>query len=294
MCIEMTLIKQLPLCIMAYGAEISRANPACFIFCIDQSGSMNDSWSASTKTKKSEKVAEVINRLLYNHSIKCASGTKVRDYFYVGVIGYNNLNVGSLLEIPNQTEELLPISVIAQNPLKIEEREKKIDDGAGGLISVKEKFPVWIKPSAFGDTPMCAALDEARYYCQKWVDEHPASFPPIVINITDGESNDGDPTSNAKLIREIQSKDGHALLFNIHISSIKSDPIVFPDSTDILPDEFAVILFNMSSVLTPDMRQHARRLGFNNITENSRGYGFNSDYIKFVEFLEIGTGIRNS
>jgi hypothetical protein len=36
---------------MAYSAEISRNNPSCFLFVIDQSGSMSDNFSGLNKPK---------------------------------------------------------------------------------------------------------------------------------------------------------------------------------------------------------------------------------------------------
>jgi hypothetical protein len=37
---------------MPYNAEISRGNPSCFIFLMDQSGSMADAWGGEAGKKK--------------------------------------------------------------------------------------------------------------------------------------------------------------------------------------------------------------------------------------------------
>jgi hypothetical protein len=74
---------------MPYTAEISRTNPSCFLFLIDQSGSMEDPFRSGELTKKkADGVADAINRLLQNLVIKCAKSEGIRDYYYVGVIGY--------------------------------------------------------------------------------------------------------------------------------------------------------------------------------------------------------------
>src|SRR5579871_6226913 len=82
---------------MPYTAEISRTNPSCFLFLIDQSGSMEDPIPASPDADgpapaagrtKAEGVADAINRLLQNLVIKCAKSEGVRDYYHVGVLGY--------------------------------------------------------------------------------------------------------------------------------------------------------------------------------------------------------------
>ena len=75
---------------MSYQAEISRSNPSCFLFLIDQSGSMRDSFGADSGKRKADGVADAINRLLQNLVIKCAKTEGVRDYYNVGVIGYGH------------------------------------------------------------------------------------------------------------------------------------------------------------------------------------------------------------
>lgn len=58
---------------MAYSAEISRGNPSCFLFLIDQSGSMADVFGGGEgNQKKADGVADAINRMLQNLVIKCA------------------------------------------------------------------------------------------------------------------------------------------------------------------------------------------------------------------------------
>jgi hypothetical protein len=58
---------------MPYSAEISRANPSCFLFLIDQSGSMADPFGVGeSNRRKADGVADAINRLLQNLVIKCA------------------------------------------------------------------------------------------------------------------------------------------------------------------------------------------------------------------------------
>ena len=73
---------------MAFTAEISRTNPTCLLFLVDQSKSMDGPFGGQPGKKKSEGVADAINRLLQNLVLKCAKSTGVRDYFHVGVIGY--------------------------------------------------------------------------------------------------------------------------------------------------------------------------------------------------------------
>ncbi len=276
---------------MSYTAEISRTNPACFLFLIDQSGSMADSFPGE-KRKKSQGVADALNRMLQNLVIRCAKEEGVRDYFQVGVIGYGH-TVGPAFVGPLAGRDLVPISEIGTTPARVEDRIKKVDDGVGGLMDQSIRFPIWFDPIENGGTPMCQALEQARLLLKEWVGQNPNSFPPVVIHITDGESTDGDPKTAMSSLAKLETDDGNVQLFNIHISSNPlATPITFPDSAESLPDDYARKLFNGASVLTPSMRLAAREQGFT-VSELSRGFVLNADLILIIQALDIGTRPSN-
>jgi hypothetical protein len=277
---------------MPYTAEISRTNPSCFLFLIDQSGSMGDAFASGESTRrKCEGVADAINRLLQNLVIKCAKEEGIRGYFDVAVIGYG-ATVGSAYSGQLAGRELVPISDLANQPARIEERMRRTDDGAGGLVEQSVRFPIWFDPVANGATPMCQAFGRATSLLELWSSQHADSFPPVVINITDGEATDGDPSGPAENIKKVRTSDGEALLFNLHLSSVASVPIEFPDTESSLPDQFAQLLFRMSSVLPAHIRDQARNEGYR-VTDGSRGFVFNADLASVIKFLDIGTRPSN-
>jgi hypothetical protein len=279
--------------VVAYSAEISRRNPTCYLFLIDQSGSMADSFGANPSIQKAQFVSDALNRILQGMVIECSKGEGVRDYFSVGVIGYGD-NVGPSLTGPLEGKPLVPISELANNPARVEERIRRESDGAGGIVEVGTKFPVWFDPLAYGGTPMCAAMSLAHTILQDWVMNHQDSFPPIVIHLTDGESTDGDPRAFATQLRGISTTDGNALLLNLHVSSDSSVPVLFPASEDTVPnDPYARVLYEMSDTLTPRMLEEAQGLGLDGVTTTSRGFVFNADIGDVVSFLEIGTRPAN-
>ncbi|HLJ68968.1 MAG TPA: vWA domain-containing protein [Chloroflexota bacterium] len=277
---------------MTYSAEISRSNPSCFLFLIDQSGSMDEAFGAGeSQKKKADGVADAINRLIQNLVIKCAKSEGVRDYYHVGVLGYGAA-VGPAFSGPLAGRGLVPISEIADNPARVEERTRKTDDGAGGLVDQTVKFPVWFDAVCKGGTPMCAALAQGSAMLTEWLAQHPDCFPPIAINITDGESTDGDPTAKAKALEGLASSDGNVLVFNVHLSSHRATPIEFPDAEDGLPDKYARLLFSMSSLLPPYMRDVAQQEGYS-VSDGTRGFVFNADMVSVIRFLDIGTRPSN-
>lgn len=304
---------------MPYNAEISRTNPSCFVFLVDQSHSMNDPWGAEEGSTKSQGVSDAINKLLQNLVIRCSKEEGIRDYYHVSVIGYGK-DVGPALGAsakpvepqpePESDEDddaspeeepeapagdsvlkgrdIIPISEIGDNPTRLETRTQKDSDGAGGIIEREVRFPVWFDPQAANGTPMCRALTMAQGIVHKFITDHPDCFPPIVINITDGESTDGDPKQIALMLRHMTVDDGRVLVFNLHLSSQAGNPVLFPDSLDSLPDDYAKLLFEMSSVLPDYMRSFALQEGYV-VNPGSRGFVFNGDIVSIISFLDMGT-----
>jgi len=211
-------------------AEISRSNPSCFLFLIDQSGSMQDAWAGEAGKKKADGLATIINRMLQNLVLKCAKSEGVRDYYYVSVLGYG-AQIGPAFSGELAGRELVPISDIANMPARVEERTRKVEDGAGGLVDQTVRFPIWFDAVANGGTPMCQAMTRAQEILSHWLAQHSSCFPPLVFNITDGEATDGDPANVASGITNLASDDGSVILFNIHLSAQQVDhPIEFPDT----------------------------------------------------------------
>ena len=249
---------------------------------------MDDTIGGELPQKKSAVVADAINRLLFELTLRCAKEEGVRDYYHIAVLGYGGAAVGSAFSGALAGRDLVPISEIAESPARLEERTKKVPDGAGGLVEQQVKFPIWLDAKSGGGTPMVQALTRADSLVSNWVDQHPAGFPPVVLHLTDGESTDGDPTEVATRVRSQLSTDGNALLFNLHVSTTGGSPISFPASEAMLPDQFSRLLFEMSSLLPTQMRALAANQG-HRVEEGSKGFVYNADVAGIVQFLEIGT-----
>ncbi|MFI6227928.1 vWA domain-containing protein [Micromonospora echinospora] len=270
-----------------YSAEINRNQPACLLLLIDQSTSMQTSW-ADTGTTKAGQLALAVNRILGNAVLLCSKGDdRVYDYFEIGILGYGT-GVRPILHGSAPGRELLTISHLAHNPRRVDQVVRKVSDGAGGVVEVLTPIPVWVDPVADGWTPMVAAMEAAERVVTAWCATHPRSFPPIVMNITDGQSTDGDPSAAAARVRATGTSDGDTLLFNVHLSSGARNQAMFPESATGLPDRFASMLFDMSSPLPPSMLAAAGSLGYA-VRPGSRGFAYNAEATTMIEFLDIGT-----
>jgi hypothetical protein len=277
---------------MPFSAEISRTNPTCLLFLIDQSSSMDGPFAGQPGKKKSEGVADAINRLLQNLVLKCAKSDGIRDYFHVGVIGYGK-EVKPILAGTSPGQPLAPISTIANAPLRVEQRKRLVDDGGGGLVEQTFRFPIWFEPTANGATPMNGVFELAKRIIGQFLAAYPHCFPPLVLNLTDGQPTDANPLKTAQELKEMASSDGEVMVFNAHLSSSPSTPLAFPSDETGFPDVFTKLLFRMSSVLPDRMVAAAQDEGFA-VRPNPRGFVFNADLVSVIRFLEIGTRVASS
>lgn len=269
-----------------YQAEINRKQPACLLLLIDQSYSMLEPWDAGVS--KGDQLAMAVNRVLSSAVLQCSKGDdRVYDYFEVGVLGYG-LDTGPVLHGTDASRPVIPISEVANNPRRVDQVPRKVPDGAGGLVETTLNMPVWVDPLTNGKTPMVQALRWAEDIVGSWCAEHQDSFPPIVLNLTDGVSTDGDPTEVGREIQRTETGDGATLLFNGHISASQGQQIVFPTGDSGLPNEHAATLFGISSTLPSTMAEAASQVGYP-IEPGARGFLYNAHPNAVIEFLDIGT-----
>jgi len=262
---------------------------------LDQSASMKDPFGgASSKgdaaPSKARALADIINQLLRDLILRCAKDDGIRDYFEVALIGYGHTVAPLISKIDpsNEFDHLIPVSVLANKPLRVDTKYRKTKDDEDRKIRV----PVWIESSANNGTPMCRALDMATSMLQTWTQNHMDSFPPIVFNISDGEATDGDPLRFAQILKKVSTDDGGALLFNIHLSGHSGQTVFLPNELGVVQDEFAETLYHMSSRLPFPMRSSALSLG-HEVGPDTKGYLYNADPGSLVQFLEIGTRPSN-
>jgi hypothetical protein len=235
-----------------------------------------------------------INGWLQNMAIRASGDEGIKDWMDVGVFGYRTDRsaipiIESALTGPLAGKTIVSITDIGANPSKIETRNQLIpDEETGEMIEVPCEVPVWVDPVTEGGTPMCHMLYRAHEILSEWIAHHPRSFPPIVVHITDGESQDGDPIPYADAVKKLATEDGNVLLMNCHLSMTAADPFMFPASAEGLPDELARVLFQMSSVLPDPFVRLATAEGLQ-LQPGARGMAFNADIVCLIQFLNMGT-----
>lgn len=269
--------------------KVNSVTPGCFVFMLDQSGSMEEPFGGdgTDSVTKMKGATDAVNKCLRTILRHCIDGQRLKDRVYLGLWGYGH-ECGPLHVSPTTGQPILAASEFY--PLAEHEIfKKKVSDGAGGVVAEDYRLETWCRPTANGSTPMRASFEQVGRAVAEWMGQHPTAHPATVINITDGDSKDGDPSDLAHDIMKLRAADNRpASVYNVHISSTSAPSVTLPSSAEALPDEFARLLFGMSSVI-PDELIAAARMKGTNVAQGARGFSFNANLVDLIEFLEWGT-----
>lgn len=281
-----------------YNARITTKTPSAFIFMIDQSGSMSEPTQLDgIRMSKAEAVSVIISSLIEEIMSRCKRDGGYKDYLHFVVLGYSGGTLRSVItgDVDNCT--FLTPSQLAniKKPVKTIERERILPNGEK-TVSVTH-LKQWVKPEASNTTPMLKAFETVYKLCSDWTKKYKDTdcFPPIIINITDGEASDG---SNEEIIgiteriKELGTNNGKTLLFNIHTSSdMDAQTVNFPASPEELPCErYADLLFRISSEI-PEI-YHEQIENNLNVKIDSRGVralSYNADMANVLKMINIGS-----
>ena len=268
-----------------YSQEITRRHRAAFIIAIDQSTSMHEMVQfGKLVISKAEAVAYTTNTLLAELLDRCRRTDGLRNYYDVAVLGYGNDKVTPLLD----SDDFLSIPQLARALEKIECEPYEAEE-----YKLHHK---WIKPHAEGNTPMYEAMLTIRNMLHKWCgdENNQASFPPVVINITDGEAsdcNDSDLHDICEQIRRTATADGNTLLLNIHISSDSRLPsIIFPMSDELVSaGHYAHLLAGCSSIMPASFNSAIAELKGVGAVPPYYGMGYNATVVELLSIINIGS-----
>lgn len=259
-----------------YSSQITRGAPVSLVFLLDQSGSMTLEWRNGVS--KAVRLAAILNDTIRELVITATRMDGVRPYFHLAVLGYSGGAVTSLLKGSTLEHPFRSITEIHESSVEVEE----IIDGR------RLRKPVYLEMKAQGGTPMCEGFRIAEKILRPQITKFPTSFPPIVINITDGEPTDGDPELLSRRLMELSTTDGAVLVFNAHIAKDSSTGLRCPSSLPSTAPAHADLLFRMSSPVPDALREKGAAVGFD-IPAGGRGVLVNASPDEVVMLLNVGT-----
>ena len=276
-----------------YNQEITRKHRAAFVLLLDRSMSMQQIVRfGHMVATMSEVVAYTANTLITEFIDRCRRSDGIRDYYDVAVLGYCNHRVESLLS----EDGFISIKKLADRMPRITNVafESELDDGSRLLTNHRQHR--WVEPLAEGNTPMYEALLHARNLVEEWCEQeqNQESFPPIVINITDGEPTDctdNDLLDVCTLIKRTATANGNTLLINIHICSnnnLQSTIFPMPEELTRASDKVR-LLADCSSTMPQAFDNAIHELKGLGAMPPYIGLGYNATVVELLSMINIGS-----
>ncbi|MBR5206344.1 MAG: VWA domain-containing protein [Alistipes sp.] len=280
-----------------YQQQITHHNRGAFVLMLDCSASMGGMTRLNNVVmSKAEAVALVSNMIIDELMERATRHHIVRDYYDIAVIGYQEQSIRSLLPevLGNGFVSVKYLSKFAPAH-KVIHLDQQLDNG--GVVSSPFSYRPWINPISAGHTPMYEALIELHAIVEEWCScsDNYHSFPPVVINITDGECNDAsaeDLVTIAQSIKNTHTADGHTLFINVHLSTLDelTSSTLFPAergySTE---DGYRQMLFDMSSSIPQSLEPLIADIIQSQEAGPYRAVAFNASPIELFSILNIGS-----
>lgn len=237
---------------------------------------------------RTEYASLVVNKAVDNIIQKNFNGDAPKNRCFISVIGYNH-----------NVKELCSgwLTDLDANPLRMEKLKKKQPDGAGGIIEVEVKQPVWVEPiTENGVTNMYGAFKLAKELCENWIKDNTDGPAPVIINISDGVPYYDkkelclcmeETTALAKEIMTLSNEDGPVLIFNAQIDKSNENP-VFPQNRESVSSEAAKFLYDISSKIPVSYKAAAEKNGLP-FSVDASGCIFGADGVQLVQLIDFGS-----
>ena len=231
-----------------------------------------------------------MNRVLSELVARSTKNNIVNDRVHLAVLGYrNNAVYDAIPSLPG----LVSIQGLAANPIRVENRTKReYDSETGQMIEIPTPFQVWIDPVGDGGTPMTAALNRAHELAAAWAASYQQCYPPIIVNITDGMATDRDPgrqpqTSAAS--PPAMARPFCSTATSPRPTSLRSAILRIRLRLAHLANQFAMPLFEASSLIPDTMRTNALSNLHMTLAPYARGFVFNGDIESVIQMLTFVT-----
>lgn len=261
--------------------KMSVKDPGCIIFMIDQSASTRGMFHKS-KNSISFEVARAVNMILDELFEANRSKDQIIPRVMIGCYCYSGITDvnWAIPDVNPNSDGLISISNLEAcvNELMDDEFEKCIS---------------WfVHEKSHGATPMRVAFEKTAQIAKMFTENYPNSYPPVIINITDGFPTDCAVEELPEVvlpIMNLKTSDGASLIFNIHISLDSTSSIFFPKFSDNLPDVNSGHLLNASSTIPSSFVAKFGEIGREKfpIHENSKCLVYNADSATLIEAIRI-------
>ncbi len=278
-----------------YQARVSSSRPWLLVLLIDTSHSMGADWGGMRRPMV-ELIEDSVNNLLYGMALShCVTGEEVRDRMHLAVLTYGSDDA------VNWALEPAPAAAgyckaDGDDGWVTGYRHTSTHSPEGNGIGDEVEMPVWVCLHATGSTPMLGAIRRANSLVEAHCEAFPDSFPPTVINLSDGEPTDaGTPVDWSSLVeaseamRSQGTNQGEVLFCNVHLDPVGvGEPHEYPAHPG--TERHQAGLWEMSSEIPAELMEAFFPTEDGTDSPLARRfYVYNADLPSFEQFLQFGT-----
>ena len=216
---------------------------------------------------------EILKQLSSKQCLDLAIDTAIISY---GQGSDGQPDVRGTFEGPLSGRTVVRNSDLPAGAIRVEEAETQVSNGAGGIITIKKKTPIYFDVEPAGGVSPQAAFAAAAAVVGDWRSQHPTGMPPVILHLTRAAQ---DPAEMAAAIAELsslQTSASPALIHNLVITESPHKALAYPETPADIDGEVLKALWEASSPLPGWERLKEGKRPY--LTAASRGFVVNGKF----------------
>jgi hypothetical protein len=239
------------------GTAASASGPALLVLILDRS--VDDPY-AGTIPNACSRLSEAGNECL-----KLITSRDLKDLpVDAAIISYGQgsdgtADVRTAFDGPLAGKSVVRNTELLEGAIRIEEAETQVSNGAGGLITMTKKTPIFFDVEPAASSPPQLAFTAAVGIADDWLAANPTGQPPRILHLTRGRHAAADVEAAAAALDAI-SDSRRPVLQHLVITESPHKSLAYPDSDSELDGEDLKALWRSSAAVPHwDTLQAAKR-----------------------------------
>jgi hypothetical protein len=255
------------------GTATSASGPTLLVLILDRS--VDDPY-AGTMPNTCSRLSEAGNEYL-----KLITSRVLKDLpIDAAIISYGQggggmVDIRATFEGPLAGKSVVRNTELLDGAIRIEEAETQVSNGAGGLITMTKKTPIFFDVEPAASSPPQPAFSAAAGIVNDWLAANPSGQPPLILHLTRGRHAAADVEAATAALDAI-SESRRPVLQHLVITDSPHKSLAYPDSDSELDGEDLKALWRSSATVPHwDTLQAAKRPY---ITANSKAFVINGKF----------------
>lgn len=228
------------------------------------------------------KLQEAANEILKQLSIKCCLDLAIDT----AIVSYGQSSDGlpdvrGTFDGPLAGRSCVRNTELPSGAIRVEEAETQVSNGAGGLITITKKTPIYfdVEP-ALAMSPL-AAFTAAATILSDWCSQHPTGLPPIILHLTRGAQDAAEITAAIATVTSLATSTGTVLVHHLVHTESPHKALAYPDNSVDINGEVLKVLWEGSSPLP--LWERLKEANRPYVTAESRGFVVNGKFDMLVD-----------